>query len=164
MIQINKPHLPTKKVDDMSQSYYIVITILIVGIVILFFVKRKITPKNGSIANKAKQTTKSPKKPSSSLKEHQGSEVSIRFQQSIDDNNSVVMLDFLDQSYLVMMGTTNVLLDRFSDDKPTSQEEFNVVLQEHQQMLESFLNSHNSDDNSGVKSYSQKASTISYNA
>ncbi len=157
-------HLPTKQTDDMSQSYYIVITILVVGIIILFYVKRKITPKSDTaFKSKTKGGEKTSKKSVDKIKEKHGSEVSIRFQQSIDDNNSVVMLDFLDQSYLVMMGTTNVLLDRFSDDKPTSQEEFSVVLQEHQQMLESFLNSNNTEDDSGVKSYSQKASTISYN-
>jgi len=164
--QINLSSLPTKKTDDMAQSYYIVITILIIGIIILFIIKRKITPKNSAIQNQTKNAskTKETKKPVDKPKQQQGTEVSIRFQQGIDENNSVVMLDFLDQSYLVMMGTTNVLLDRFNDDKPTSQEEFNVVLQEHQQMLESFLSSHNTQDDSGVKSYSQKASTISYNA
>ena len=156
-------HLPTKKTDDMAQSYYIVITILIIGIVILFFIKRKITPKDNNFNTKTKEP-KGAKKPVNKTKDHKNSEVSIRFQHSVDDNNSVVMLDFMDQSYLVMMGSNNVLLDRFSDDIPASQEEFNLILQDHQQMLENFLNSTNEVQNdSGVKSYSQKASTISYN-
>ncbi len=153
--------LPTKKVSDMTQSYYIVITILVIGILILFIIKKKITPKNDSLAKQnGPQTT-----PPVNLGNQQDGEVSIRFQKNIDDNNSVVMLDFLNQSYLVIMGSNNVLLDRFSDNQPTSQEEFNLILQDHQQMLENFLNNPDTQksDDSGVKSYSQKASTISYN-
>lgn len=160
--QTNLSSLPTKKTDDMAQSYYIVITILIVGIIILFFIKKKVTPKNNATQSKDKKTINI--NALSSEKENKNTDVSIRFQKSIDENNSVVMLDFMDQSYLVMMGSNNVLLDRFSDDKPTSQEEFNVILQDHQQMLDNFLNTHELQNDSSVKSYSQKASTISYNA
>jgi hypothetical protein len=157
----NLSALPTKKTNDMTQSYYTVIAILIVGILILFIIRKKVTPKNikQNQQNPKKQTTNSPKKASS----EENSEVSIRFQKNIDDINSVVMLDFNQQSYLVMMGSTNVLLDRFSDNIPTSQDEFNVILKEHQHMLDGFLNSPDMQNNSNnVKSYSQKASSISY--
>lgn len=100
-------------------------------------------------------------KNTSNIPDIQNSEVSIRFQKNIDENNSVVMLDFQDHSYLVMMGSNNVLLDRFNENLPSSEEEFNIILQEHQHMLDSFLNTPDTQ-NSGVKSYSQKASTISY--
>ncbi|WP_373071120.1 hypothetical protein [Sulfurimonas sp.] len=161
----NLSHLPTKKADDMTQSYYIVVTILVIGILILFYIKRKVTPKNNTFQDKqTKDQKQTDLNVISNSNGTQNTDVSIRFQKSIDENNSVVMLDFMDQSYLVMMGSNNVLLDRFSDDKPTSQEEFNVILQDHQQMLDNFLNSHEIQNDSGVKSYSQKASTISYNA
>lgn len=156
--------LPTKKVDDMTQSYYTVMAILVVGIIILFILKKKITPKNNQSLKQNELNLKGV--PSAAKKgfSHQDSEVSIRFQKSIDEKNSVVMLDFLNQSYLVMMGSSNVLLDRFSDEKPTSQEEFNIILQDHQHMLDNFLNSPQvqKEDESNVKSYSQKASSISY--
>jgi len=159
----NLSSLPTKKVSDMTQSYYIVMVILIIGILILFIIKKKLTPKNNSL--KQANDLNMPSNVSSVKNNHQDAEVSIRFQKNIDDVNSVVMLDFLNQSYLVMMGSNNVLLDRFSDDKPTSQEEFNIILQDHQQMLDNFLNTQEipRSDDSNVKSYSQKASTISYN-
>lgn len=152
--------LPTKKTDDMTQSYYIVITILIIGILILFYIKKRVTNQN-SIKKPSAQKNEVVKHTSTS-QNHVNSEVSIRFQKNIDENNSVVMLDFMDQSYLVMMGSNNVLLDRFSDDKPTSIDEFNVILQDHQQMLDNFLNNQDSKSEPGVKSYSQKASSISY--
>ncbi|QFR49358.1 hypothetical protein FJR48_06305 [Sulfurimonas lithotrophica] len=152
----NLSYLPTKKTDDMTQSYYIVIAILIIGIIILFYIKKRVTPKNNNTKQQdANKITTNPLK-------HQDHEVSIRFQKNIDEKNSVVMLDFIDQSYLVMMGSNNVLLDRFQDDKPASQEEFNIILQDHQQMLENFLNNQDLQSETNVKSYSQKASSISY--
>ncbi|MCW8839159.1 MAG: hypothetical protein OQK11_10700 [Thiovulaceae bacterium] len=152
-------HLPTKKTDDITQSYYIVIAILIVGIIILFIVKKKVTPRNTMHNQTKSNNLQKTDIPLEKISDHGNSEVSIRFQKNIDENNSVVMLDFMDQSYLVMMGSNNVLLDRFRDEKPASQEEFNMILQDHQQMLENFLNEQNEP---GVKSYSQKASSISY--
>ena len=56
------------------------------------------------------------------------SNVSIRFQKNIDSSNSVVMLDFGEQSYLVLMGASNILLDKFTDNKPVSQEDFETIL------------------------------------
>lgn len=156
-------NLPTKKANDMTQSYYIVIAILIIGIIILFFIKKKVTPKNS--LQQTNLNTKDVQNISSSINVPSG-EVSIRFQKTIDENNSVVMLDFMEQSYLIMMGSNNVLLDRFNDDKPSSQEEFNIILQDHQQALDGFLNVKDVKDEvnePSVKSYSQKASTISYN-
>jgi hypothetical protein len=158
--------LPTKKVSDMTESYYIVMVILVIGILILFIIKKKLTPKNNSFKQANELNLQNiPNAVSKNQNIQQDSEVSIRFQKNIDDTNSVVMLDFLNQSYLVIMGSNNVLLDRFSDDKPTSQEEFNIILQDHQQMLDNFLNNQEipKSDDSSVKSYSQKASTISYN-
>jgi mannitol-specific phosphotransferase system IIBC component len=149
----------------MTQSYYTVIAILIVGILILFIVRKKVMLKSNETNKQHTQSKKQTSNTPSDTSKQQNSEVSIRFQKNIDDTNSVVMLDFMQQSYLVMMGSNNVLLDRFKDDLPTSQEEFDVILQEHQHVLDGFLNSPDTQDNSNsVKSYSQKASTISYDA
>ncbi len=131
--------LPTKKSDDIAQSYYVVIAILIIGILILLFVKKRVTP------SEFKKQKKALNKGGSSwlfkeTQEESDSNVNIRFQKSIDEKNSVVMLDFSGQSYLVMMGTSNVLLDRFTDNKPESQEDFNTILQSRHKELDNFLN------------------------
>lgn len=143
--------LPTKKDDDMSRSYYIVVSILIVGIIILFLLKNKISTQSNSWLmgkqNKVKKLEKS------------NSEVSIRFQKNLDEKNSVVMLDFANQSYLVMMGTNNVLLDRFTDNKPSSQEDFESILQDRHHVLEEFLDSPQEEP---MTAYKNNASSISY--
>jgi len=135
--------LPTKKDEGISQSYYIVVAILLIGILILFLLKKKIQTQTQTEAqnnwlfksNEQAQTTNEPISQAS-----QTDAVTIRFQKSINTINSVVMLDFGAQSYLVLMGASNILLDKFTDDKPSTQEEFETILQSRHEQLEDFLN------------------------
>ncbi len=162
--------LPTKKDEAVSDRYIIVVSLLIIGIIILFIVKKKVVP---SHTLKNKTTTK--EKPwlfnqtntdaqTPTKKSNDDNSVSIRFQKDIDEKNSVVMLDFMNQSYLVLMGTTNILLDKFNEDKPTSQEDFESILQDKHKVLEEFLSKEEQiTPAKEAQSYSQKASTITYN-
>ena len=150
--------LPTKKDQDISQSYYIVIGILIVGIILLFILKKKVTP-TPSTSNTNSNWMLSKQDKTKQTPSITNPDVSIRFQKALDENNSVVMLDFAQQSYLVMMGNNNVLLDRFTDNKPTSQEDFESILQERHQALEEFLDTPTTEP---MEAYRNKASSISY--
>lgn len=148
--------LPTKKDGEMTQSYYIVIAILIVGIILLLIIKRKAVPKNKQEEKKSwlfkdNQTT-------DSLMDNS---VSIRFQKSIDNTNSVVMLDFGEQSYLVLMGAGNILLDKFTDNKPVTQEDFESILQSRHQELDEFL-SLKDETKEPLQAYKERAASISY--
>ena len=163
--------LPTKKGDDISSSYYIVIFIMIVGVVILFIIKKRIAP--NSIQSKK------PKKANSSwlFKDNkqtdskdnavarQSDDVSIRFQKTIDEQNSVVMLDFGEQSYLVLVGNSNILLDKYTDNKPSTQSDFDTILQDRHKELDDFL--HNKEAISKEKkeplqAYKERAAAILY--
>lgn len=161
-------NLPTKKGDDLSKSYYIVITILIIGILILFYIKRKVTPANDTTKKikkeswlfEANKTDPQPKK------ETNQDSVSIRFQKAINAENSVVMLDFGAQSYLVLMGKSNILLDKFTDEKPTSQHEFEDILKSRHEELEAFLSTPTSnklDKEEPLQAYKERAATLLYN-
>ena len=149
--------LPTQKSGDMSQSYYVVIGILFIGIVILFILKNKIpTPGNQKKSNSWLFKV---------AKEAQGQQtddVSIRFQKNINEQNSVVMLDFVGQSYLVLMGTNNILLDKFTDNKPVTQDDFDTILQNRHQELDAFLNEEQSPEKDPMQIYKDKAANISY--
>lgn len=154
--------LPTKKENDISQSYYLVITILVIGILILFMLKRKLTTKQQQTSKTspwlfASTTQKSVQNPSLSK------DVTIRFQKNIDATNSVVMLDFAEQSYLVLVGTNNILLDKFTDNKPVTQDEFETILKNRHQELDEFLRVEKADKNP-LEAYKEKASSISYDA
>jgi len=169
--------LPTKKSDNLSRSYYIVIFILIIGILILFYIKKKTTPKQHQKAAQQQKQQKSPwlfnantqtqtTTTESTVKESTNS-VSIRFQKAIDADNSVVMLDFGKESYLVLMGKSNILLDKFHENRPTSQQEFETILQSRHEELENFLN--NSDTTTAtiekepLQAYKERAASIIYN-
>ena len=157
-------NLPTKKDDALSSSYYLVIAILIIGIIILFYIKKKMKPMpvNKQTQNNwlFKNTQKTPAQNSSNLPEQN---VSIRFQKAIDDKSSVVMLDFANQSYLVLMGNNNILLDKFTDNKPTSQQEFNEILQSRHEDLENFLGkTQTNEKQEALQAYKERAANIAY--
>ncbi len=163
--------LPTKKSDNLSTSYYIVIAILIIGILILFYLKNKIQTNQQS---KVKQTHnswlfKQEEQPQQtpSVEHHLKNEISIRFQKSLDQNNSVVLLDFLNQSYLILIGNGNILLDKFIDNQPSTQEEFETILQNRHAELEEFLanpapqHTHSPLDGP-LQSYKERAASLAY--
>jgi hypothetical protein len=159
--------LPTKKGDDLSQSYYIVLTILILGIAILFYIKKRVSaPKSRQTQpswlfkeNKEMQSEAAPQTTATASTNN----VTIRFQKSLNGENSVVMLDFGEQSYLVLMGKSNILLDKFTENRPSTEDDFNSILQNRHKELENFLNEDNKYKES-LRSYKEKAASISYEA
>jgi hypothetical protein len=156
--------LPTKKGDDLSQSYYIVVSILILGIGILFYIKKRVAlpqtkQKQASWLFQENSSEEEEKKEFTAPTSQ--SNVTIRFQKALNSDNSVVMLDYGEQSYLVLMGKSNILLDKFSDNKPTNQSEFETILQNRHKELDNFLN--NADDyKESLRIYKEKAASISY--
>ncbi|MDH4944032.1 hypothetical protein [Sulfurimonas sp. C5] len=171
----NLSALPTKKSDDLSTSYYIVIAILIIGILILFYLKNKIQAKQQPKAKQAPSSwlfkqdeqQQQPQQTPSVSSSFQN-EISIRFQKSLDQNNSVVMLDFLNQSYLVLIGNGNILLDKFIDNQPSTQEEFETILRNRHAELEEFLanpmqpqHTHSPLDGP-LQSYKERAASLAY--
>lgn len=170
--------LPTKKESvGVSLSYYIVVSLLIIGIVIALVLKRKmikkgIHPKKQESAwlFKANDTKTSSQNKSASAPttQKESNEVSIRFQKKLDEQNSVVMLDFGAQSYLVLMGNGNILLDKFLDDKPVTQEDFESILKSRQEELEEYLqieseSSTLSATKEPLQAYKERAGSLAYN-
>lgn len=139
--------LPTKKAGELNNSYYIVIAILLLGIIIMLWLKKKM----GTPTAKGKQ----PWLFKGGVKKEG---VSIRFQKPLDPKNRVVMLDYEDQSYLVVIGSSNVLLDKYIGDKPiTTQSDFDRVLDENKSELDSYLQL-DSNEVEPLQSYKEKAS------
>jgi len=173
-------NLPTKKGGALTRSYAIVIFILILGIAILFYIKRKTTPakiKQSTKASQQKQpwlfnANQNHKQAPAATEESvtkSPNEVAIRFQKAIDEDNSVVMLDFGETSYLVLMGKSNILLDKFHENKPASQQEFESILQSRHEELENFLNGSNSrgsnnqyQEKEPLQAYKERAASIIY--
>lgn len=140
--------LETKNDSEFNNSYYVVIAILMLGIIIMLWLKKKMGP----VAAKGKQPwlfKGSPKKEG----------ISVRFQKPLDPKNRVAMLDFEGQSYLVLLGNSNILLDKYSQGKPVrTQNEFDKILDDNKAELDSYLQLDNSDDIEPLQSYKEKAS------
>jgi len=169
--------LPTKKDGDMRSSYAIVIAILIIGILILFYIKTRL-PAPKRVTQKEQNSwlfkANEPKEPQQAqdVAQTATNSVEIRFQKAIDSNNSVVMLDFGKQSYLILMGEHNtLLLDKFKENKPVSEAEFDSILQERHQELEDFLQNRSTASNETVltkeakeplQSYKERAASLLY--
>jgi len=173
-------NLPTKKSDNLSQSYYIVMAILTIGILILLYIKRKTAPQNKNqqgqkgqktpwLFNANTQTNQANPTPQdiNATQQENTNEVSIRFQKAIDANNTVVMLDFGKESYLVLMGNSNILLDKFHEDRPASQQEFETILQSRHEELSNFLNGNaqerNPQEKEPLQAYKERAASLAYN-
>jgi len=139
--------LPTKQANELNNSYYIVIAILLLGIIIMLWLKKKM----GLPAAKGKQ----PWLFKSGAKKEG---ISVRFQKPLDPKNRVVMLEYEGQSYLVVIGNSNVLLDKYNGNKPiTSQSEFDRVLDDNKTELDSYLQL-DSSEVEPLQSYKEKAS------
>lgn len=144
----NASALPTKQANEFNNSYYIVIAILIFGIIIMLWLKKKmgISPTKGKQPWLFKGGAKK-----------EG--ISVRFQKPLDPKNRVAMLDYEGQSYLVLLGNSNVLLDKYSEGKPiTTQSEFDKVLNDNKTELDSYLRLDNPADIEPLQSYKEKAS------
>ena len=162
--------LPTKKDIAPSISYYVVVSLLIIGIVIALILKKRIVkkeplkkqPKNSWLFQENEQKTAAKASPTATKDD---ATVSIRFQKKLDDTNSVVMLDFDAQSYLVLMGNGNILLDKFIDDKPATQEDFESILKSRQEELEEYLqiDSQTASTKEPLQAYKERAGSLAYN-
>lgn len=164
--------LPTKGDNEFERSYYVVIGVLIIGIIILFWLKQ-------SINQKANQLHKQPKTPwlfqktsttdsaisASTTAPHTSTVpmdggVHIRFQKPIDSTHTVAMLDYGTQSYLVLLGANSVLLDKFQDNMPVmTQNDFENLLQSKHRELDGFFQLASSTDET-FDAYKEKASGV----
>ncbi|SFV75011.1 hypothetical protein MNB_SM-3-908 [hydrothermal vent metagenome] len=157
-IEQNINSLPTKKESaTLSTSYYIVVSILIVGIVILFVLKNKINSQTSKKNSWLSSNNTSAKK---SVNDFSKNDISIRFQKDINPSNSIIMIDFAEQSYLIFMGTNNtILLDKFQDNKPTNKQDFESILQKKQAQIDEVLKvEHNEEE--VLQSYKERAASI----
>jgi hypothetical protein len=166
----NQPlsNLMMKQESDISTSYYIVIFILVVGIVILLILKKKISQKTNN-KNWLFNTPKPPLNSTQMPKQDKitNNDVTIKFQKKLNDKTSIVMFDFLEQSYLLLLGeNNNILLDKFSNNKPiTTQSEFEEMLEEKSIELDRYLeveNKQTQPPNDILRNFTQKASNTPY--
>jgi hypothetical protein len=141
--------LPTKNGSEFERSYYVVIAILVIGIAILFWLKQNIAKRTATMKTEPKTPwlfTKAPKMetmtsaaPTPTSGDIGGGGVHIRFQKSLDPSHSVAMLDYGTHSYLVLLGNNTLLLDKFQDNIPITQNDFESLLQSKHRELDGYF-------------------------
>ena len=153
-------NLPTKSSPTLTPRYITVVLILFIMVIALFILKKRVT-----------STTTPPKW--FALQKSKKDDVSIRFQKAIDSKNRVVMLDVGEQSYLMVVGNSNLLLDKFDSGAVVKESEFESVLDAKRGELDKMLQidsakvdpltpskTKSSDD--PLYSYKQKASNLDF--
>ncbi len=88
--------------------------------------------------------------PQTSLSE----EVNILHKKPLDANNSVVLFEYKDHKYLVVTGSTNVLLERFYRDELKEKSDFEKLFEENKRRLDEYLQVGNTQ----LDNYKHKAS------
>jgi len=159
--------LPTKSDNEFEQSYYVVIAILVIGIGILFWLKQNIAKRAESIQSEPKtpwlfnKLSSEPKAAAATPIKNPGElgGVHIRFQKTLDNSHTVAMLDYGTMSYLVLLGNNTLLLDKFQDNIPITQNEFETLLQSKHRELDGYFQLAPAQDEV-FDSYKEKASGV----
>jgi len=127
-------NLHTKKDFEVSPNYIIAMVTLILLVIIMFYLKRRLpNAKNGKKSSFLSLKVGSFSK---DLKD----DVNIKFQKSIDANNKIVMIEYNNLSYLVIIGNTNIIIDKFEDGNPVqNMGQFNQVLEKEKDKIEDLL-------------------------
>ncbi|AQW88177.1 putative membrane protein [Campylobacter pinnipediorum subsp. caledonicus] len=140
----------TKEDDGLLDSrYFLVVGVLLLLLIFLFLVKKIILTKDGKVKN----TNSMPW-----LIKGNNAKINIIYEKYIDRLNKVVLFSYEEKKYLVLVGSTNVLLDSFGEEKIQSQEDFAVFFEENKKKLGNFLQ----DRQNSLNSYKDKLSQDSF--
>lgn len=154
-------NIPTKKDsgDDIYTKYIIVILVLFAIFVFSMYIKTKYIKKNLKTkavkpTNQAQASTITPKtKPfeittqkvtnsisNSSFNWNLNDEsIDVIYEKPLDNQNKVVLLNYENQKYLILVGSSNVLLDKFGEEKIKNKDDFELFFEQNKQKLGSYL-------------------------
>ena len=155
----NLSALPTQQGLGIPTNYYIVVSLLLIAVIFMFILKRKLDKKTDT------KNSLKPQKNKWFFKEKTDAHddnLSVRFTKKIDQTTNVMMIDYGDFNYLVLNGTSSVLLDKFENNKPVSKNNFDELLQEHTNEIEQLLHIQKEQEEP-FQTYKEKASSIAYN-
>ena len=131
--------------DMIDYRYYSVLGVLALLLVVLLFVKAKLKNKQKTIKTKRENGW------FQKVKSDDG--VEIIYEKPLDDTNKVVLFQHLDRRYLVLTGTSNVLLDKFGEEQMTSEQDFQSFFEENQKKLNAYI-----ENRQTLDAYKDKAS------
>ena len=131
--------------DMIDYRYYSVLGVLALLLLALLFIKTKLKNKQNAFKTKQKNDWLE--------KVKKDEEVEIIYEKPLDGVNKVVLFQHLDRRYLVLTGASNVLLDKFGEEKMTSEHDFQSFFEENQKKLNAYI-----ENRQPLDAYKDKAS------
>lgn len=150
-IQNNNNLLSTKPSEDLIDGRYLSV-ILLLSIMLLFMVWLKKRVANKTIQMNNKKSWLFKKEANSPL----NGEVHVLHQKEIDKNNSVVLLEFNEKKYLVMTGSSNLLLEKFSHGEIKDDSDFESAFENNRKKLDEYLKIQQEDTKEDYRSKLEK--------
>lgn len=141
---VNLQTAPNDNGNIVDMRYFAVVIVLLALLVFLFLLKKFISGK--------KINQKYPQKSMSWLFNKDVSQINILYERPLDKINKVVLLNYENKKYLVIVGSSNILLDKFGEDKIESESDFAVFFEENKKKLGAFLQ----DRQNSLNSYKDK--------
>lgn len=131
-------------------NYIIVVAILFAMLLFMFWIKRKVNTQKTNLQNTKNSWLFS----KTTNNNNSSKEVHVLHKKAIDNQNSVVLLEFDGKKYLVMSGSSNLLLEKFSQNEIQDESDFEKAFEENRRKLDDYLKL---QDNS-LDKYKSKAS------
>ena len=78
----------------------------------------------------------------------------IIFEKPLDNLNMVILLQYQNRKYLILTGSSNVLLDKFGEEKIQNEEDFQAFFEDNKKKLENYLQ----ERQTSLSSYKDKMS------
>lgn len=131
-----QPALSTAKPqtdDDVSWRYVVVVSFLTFLVAIAFYIKKRVVGK--SAAAKGGWLL-----PSSHKSDGATEEVQVISQSFLDPSNKLMLVEYNGIKYLLLVGNTNVVVDRYySDGADLQNDDFKRIMAENERKLSEFL-------------------------
>ena len=131
--------------DMVDYRYYSVLGVLALLLLTLLFIKTKLKNKQNAFKTKKKNDWFE--------KVKKDEEVEIIYEKPLDGVNKVVLFQHLDRRYLVLTGASNVLLDKFGEEKMTNEQDFQSFFEENKKKLNAYI-----ENRQTLDAYKDKAS------
>ncbi|QCD53248.1 MULTISPECIES: excinuclease ABC subunit A [unclassified Campylobacter] len=125
--------------------YYMVIGVLIAFAIALWLLKNFIVKKTGG-SRKLNLA--------GWLNSDKSQDVKILYEKPLDRTNKVMLLNHQNKKYLVLVGSSNVLLDKFGEDTINSENDFEAFFEENRKRIGQYLE----DRQNALSAYKDKAS------
>jgi hypothetical protein len=139
----NKMAATAKPVTNTSEPefgwrYIVVVSFLTFLVAIMFYIKKKYTGRKPAEAKATKESWLLPK--DFKAKDIPSDEVNIITQSFLDPNNKLMLVEYNNIKYLLLVGSTNVVVDRYyGEDAQIEGNDFKRIMAENERKLSEFL-------------------------